>query len=383
MRRKTWWRTAGRASVAALIASAGLCASCTEQPETTQPIRPIRVMRVGDVTEFTGRRFPGRAEAHETAELSFRVPGRLQELPVRIGEVVEAGTVVARLDPRDFEVQVSRRESSLAVARAELALAEEELERVESAFGRAGVSAFEVSRARAARDVRAANVGVMEAELESARDSLSDTTLRAPIAGEITQRFVENFEDVQAKQRLLRIVDDSKIEVRVFVPEQLMVLLPLVEEIRCVFDAHPGVEFVAAISEIGREADEATRTFPITLIMTQHEGARVLPGMTGHAWVSRLNEIREAEQGYILPTAAIGEGADGSRFVWGVEESSGTVRRLPVEVGPLAPGGVRVRGIAPGTLVASAGASFLHEGQRVRLPGEPVDEAGDESGGEG
>lgn len=354
----------------ALTAGVLLCGSCSESVPESDAVRPVRVVRVGDATGFVGRRFPGRAEAHETVDLAFRVAGTLRELPVRIGEAIEVGRVVARLDQRDFQVAVNRREASLAVAQAELALAEEELERVERARAQGGVSEFEVSRSRATRDVRAANVQVMEAELATARDELSDTTLRAPIGGEITQRFVDNFEDVQAKQPVLRIVDDARIEFRVFVPEQLMVLLGDVEEIRCAFDAHPEVEFVAEIEEIGREADEATRTFPITLIMSQREGVRILPGMTGQAWVEKLSADAEVEDGFVLPAAAVGEGADGARFVWVYDESSGTVRRQTVEVGSLATGGIRVRGVEVGSLVASAGASFLREGQRVRLATE-------------
>jgi len=353
-----------------------LCGSCREAAPEPDSIRPVRVVRVGDATGFVGRRFPGRAEAHETVELAFRVSGRLQELPVRIGESIQVGRVVAQLDQRDFQVAVSRREASLAVAQAELALAEEELERVQRAFRQGGVSELEVSRSTATRNVRAANVQAMEAELATARDELKDTTLRAPIGGEITQRFVENFEDVRAKQPVLRIVDDARIEFRVFVPEQLMVLLGDVEEIRCAFDAHPDVEFAATILEIGREADEATRTFPITLIMSQREDVRILPGMTGQAWVAKLNVDAVVEDGFVLPAASVGEGADGTRFVWVFDQASGSVRRQTVEVGSLTTGGVRVRGVEVGSLVASAGASFLREGQRVRLASEMTGSTG-------
>ena len=82
-------------------------------------------MVVGDIAGFSGRQFPGRAEAIQHADLSFRVGGTLMALPVRVGMEVEAGQVVARLDPRDFEVRVRGAEAALARAAADLARSRE------------------------------------------------------------------------------------------------------------------------------------------------------------------------------------------------------------------------------------------------------------------
>lgn len=342
---------------------------CGDGREPVEQVRPIRAVTVGDVSVFRGRQFPGRAEALQFADLSFRVGGTLKRLPSRLGERVEAGAVVAELDPRDFQVRVRGAEASLARARAEMSRAEAELERATDAFDRGAVSEIEMVRVREARNVAAATVEAIEAELQSARDDLTDTTLRAPFGGEISARYIENFEDVQPRQRVLRMVDDSRIRFTVFVPEQFMVLLTAVEEIRCEFDAFPGRELIAEVDEIGREADEITRTFPITLVMDQPEGVRILSGMTGRAWVERIRLPDDLPEEFDLPPSAVVEGADGVRSVWVFDESRGVVVRRPVEVGALSPRGIRVRGIRRGEVVATAGAAFLREGQRVRLLG--------------
>jgi RND family efflux transporter MFP subunit len=171
---------------------------------------------------------------------------------------------------------------------------------------------------------------------------------------------------VQAKQPVLRILDDSQIEMRVDIPEQMVTLEPRVQEIRCTFDAFPGIGVTATIKERGNEADPITRTYPVTLIMDQPPGVRVLPGMTGEAWaILRRTEEDDTER-FEVPLDSVGEDAEGERFVWVVDETSGKVARRPVEVLRLTEAGVLVRGLERGELIATAGAAFLHEGQRVR-----------------
>ena len=375
-------RIARRAGAAALVLGAALIASCDRAPtvEQAEVIRPVRSIRVGESSPFTGREFPGRAEPRQFADLSFRVPGSLRELPMRVGQTVAAGEVVAQLDRRDFEVRVRAAEASLARAKADLARSELELSRFDEGFNRGAVSEIELVRVREARNIASATVDAIEAELQSARDDLADTTLTAPFGGEVTARYVEVYEDVPAKRRVVRIVDDSRIRFTVYVPEQLMTMIGAVREIRCEFDAFPGRQIVAEIDEIGREADAITRTFPVTLIMPQPEGARILAGMTGRAWVEKLDAPGEGVDEFDLPPSAIGANSDGEPFVWVVDESRMVVTRRVVRVGALTPSGVRVHGVKRGEVIATAGASFLREGQRVRPVQMPAPAAGETAG---
>jgi RND family efflux transporter MFP subunit len=344
-----------------------LCSSCSEEPPREEQVRPVRAIRLGDASEFSGRQFPGRAVAVSQADMSFRVPGTLMSLPARIGDQVTEGEVIARLDPRDFEVRVRGGEAAVARAQSELARAREEFGRATTAFERGAVTEIEIVRFREAMNIAAATVEAIEADLQSARDGLADTSLRAPFDGEIVARFVENFQDVQARQPVLRIVDDRRINFTVYIPESMITVLPYVEEIRCEFESFPGREIVAEIDEVGREADPITRTFPVTLIMTQPEGVRILAGMSGRAWVSRVRATENDPDWFDIPPSAVIEDATGARFVWLVDPSSGMVRQRAVTTGALSPAGLAVRGLKKGEVVATGGASFLREGQQVRL----------------
>lgn len=356
-----------RVLVAGAVAVGGCLVSCAEREEAADVVRPVRAMKIGDVGAFTARQFPGRAVAVRHADLSFRVSGTLMMMPARIGGKVQEGEIIARLDPRDFEVRVRGGEAALARAESDRARATEELTRATTAFERGGVSEIELVRVREALNVAAATVQGIEADLQSARDDLADTNLRAPFSGEIAARYVENFEDVQARQPVLRILDDDQINFTVFVPESMISMLPYVEEVRCEFDAFPGVELVATVDEIGRESDDVTRTFPVTVVMDQPEGLRILAGMTGRAWVARMREVEVDADTFDVPPSAVVEGVGGERFVWVVDPGSGFVSKRRVEVDRITPSGMRVTGLEVGDVVAIAGAAFLREGQRVRV----------------
>lgn len=359
--------------MAGLLLATGLTA-CRESDVAPEAVRPVRVVRVGDLSEFRGRQFPGRAEPVQFVDLSFRVSGTLQTLPARVGQAVQEGEVIARVDERDFRVRVTAAEAGLARAEAELARADEEFARMNVAFERGAASEMEIVRTREARNIAAANVKTLQADLQATRDALADTSLRAPFSGEISARFTENFEDIQARQPVLRIVDNSRIRFTVNIPEQLMAHISAVDEVLCEFEAFPGQELVAKVDELQREADPVTRTFPITLVMDQPANGRILAGMSGRAWVSRMRSDPVEDGVFDLPPSAVRQASGEESFVWVIDGASGVVSRRAVEVGQISPGGVRVRGVEPGDLVATAGAAFLREGQRVRVlnPSEPT-----------
>ena len=82
---------------ALLIGAALVLSGCELEPPAKELVRPVRAMKVGDVVELQGRNFPGRAKATQEVDLSFRVAGPLIALPVKVGDKVKEGDLVAAL----------------------------------------------------------------------------------------------------------------------------------------------------------------------------------------------------------------------------------------------------------------------------------------------
>lgn len=347
-----------------------LSACESEMSESEDVVRSVRVARVGDPEALKGRVFPGRARATQEVELSFRVKGPLIALPIVIGDRVQEGDLLARIDPRDFEVQLRNAEGQLQRAKANLERADSEYQRLLGVQNKNPelVSEVAVERAREAFELGKADTAALEATVDAARDALDYTYLKAPYHGTIVARYAENFEFVMARQPVLRLLDTDRVEFLFSVPETLISLIHHVQNVRVRFDAFPDLEIPAEIKEIGTEASQTTRTYPITLIMDQPEGAQILPGMAGKA----LGDAQIPGQGerldLVVPNSAIFSPAAGeASFVWVIDPGSDTVSRREVELGSLVSAGIIIQsGLNPGELVATAGVHFLEEGQTVR-----------------
>ena len=83
--------------------------------EILRPVRSQQVYATGGTRERT---FSGVARAGRETDLSFRVPGRIEELRVKVGDAVRAGQLIARLEPRDFEIAQRQAEANLAQSQA-------------------------------------------------------------------------------------------------------------------------------------------------------------------------------------------------------------------------------------------------------------------------
>ena len=338
--------------------AAFLAVACAEEPPP-EPIRPVRTMVVADAEGFQKRWWPGRAKATLEVDLGFEVTGQLEERSVDVGDFVERGRVMAQLDPRDYQNTLLRSQAERDRARAYY-------ERVAEAAKTGAVSKQELDDARA-------RFNQADAQVQIRQKAVDDTRIVAPFDGVVAQNYVDNFQNVRAKQPVIRFLDVSKIEMVINIPEDRINLSRYVLELVVRFDALPGVEIPAQIKEIGSEASQATRTYPVTLIMDPAlHGAQVRPGMAGEATASRI-EIPDdlQEKGIEVPESALFS-PDGSEsqqsFVWIIDEETQTVSRkavTPVRV--TLRGGMLVRGLDPGQRIATAGVSYLREGQQVRV----------------
>lgn len=354
-----------------LLGLAVLLSGCqTSEPPAEVVIRPIRAMKVGNLEALEQRSFPGRAQAAQEVDLSFRIEGPLIARPVRVGNEVETGDLIARIDPRDFEVRLRTAEANLRRAVASKEQAERDYERNLNIQRQdpGAISQAAIERAKEALDLAKADIAALEASVDAAKDALDYTYLRAPFEGTVVATYVENFEFVQPRQRIVRLLDKARIKFVVNIPETMISSVPYAHDIYVEFDTFPGVRIPAEVIEIGTEASETTRTFPVTLIMDQPEGVRILPGMAGRA-SGKVRQRGDAEQPEIVipVTATFSPESDGKSYVWVIDESDNTVSRREVTIQAARSSGMVVnQGLEPGEMIATAGVHFLTEGQQIR-----------------
>jgi RND family efflux transporter MFP subunit len=355
-----------------LLTAALLLSGCgTEAPDQEPSIRPVRVTVVGDFDALERRSFPGRAQATQEVELSFRVQGPLIGLPVKIGDKVQQGDLVARIDPRDFEVQLRNADGQLQRTNANLDRASSEYKRLQGIRRKDPqlVSEVQLERAREAFELASADTNALQATVDAASDELADTWLKAPFDGTIVSRYVENFEYIQSQQPVLRLLDSHRIEFLFSVPETMISMVGGVTNMRVRFDAFPDLELPAELYELGTEASAITRTYPVTVIMDQPEGVQILPGMAGRVTGTGHDSSENgAPANFLLPVTAVFSAGTGQQsYVWVIDANTQTVSRREVELGSLLNHGMEIlSGLTAGDMIATAGVNFLQEGQQVR-----------------
>ncbi len=325
-------------------------------PEPPPVERPVKVVTVGAATTAGPRSFPGRVAAINQVDLAFRVGGPLIELPALAGDLVKRGQLLARIDPRDFRLAIN-------AAQARYDRTNADFERFAALYEKDAVSKAQLDQARAARDVA-------DAALDDALAALDDTRLRAPFAALVGERFVENFQDVRAKERIMSLVDVGEVKVEVDIPEtQVATYRGRSGRLTAMFDVAPEREFDLSILEVAAQADPTTQTYRITLKMPQPEGINVLPGMTAN--VTHYRPMLD-DAGIRVPAISVFADSAGNSHVWVVDPSDRTVHRRQVTTGDLA-GDSEVwieEGLDVGEMIAAAAVTLLREGMRVR----PVDE---------
>lgn len=401
-----------------------LVSGCAEPEASTEPVRPVRTLTIGDVSGIRGREFPGRAAAKDEVDLSFQVAGPLISLPIDVGSQVKQGDVIATIDPRDFQAALASAEANLERERVNLVTMQtgarpEEIEQLKADVEEAEAthleavaeydrykqllekkaatrSDYDIALARRDRtaaqlkvtqeelkigmtgarpediDAKQAEIRALEAAVAAAKNQLDYSVLKAPFDGEVAARYVDNFQSIQAKEPVVRLLDLSRIEVTVQIPESVIPLVPLVKQVSCHFDVFGDREFVGRVTKIGSEASQTTRTYPVTVEIEQQDDIRILPGMAVTVR-GKLDEGENAAVGEpVLPPSALFSTQEGQQsYVWVVEEPGMTVSRREVKIGELTPVGLSVlEGLQRGDRVVTAGVHSLRENQQVTILGE-------------
>ncbi len=340
------------------------------QEESAEVIRPIKAMKIGSAKEIAGKKFPGVARATQEVDLSFRVSGTLKEMPVKVGQEVRVGDVLAVLDKRDFEVELANAEAGLANSKAQLSNAKIEYDRViriqETDPG--AVSKSSIDSRKATYDQAKASYASSLSLLNAAQDRLSYATLKAPFDGVVVQRYVENFQDVSSNSSVFRVVDMSKIEMDINIPENLISNLPYVRNPRVRFDAFADIVIPATIKEVSNEASQSTRTYQVRLQMTPPEGVDILPGMSGYATGDVVHPGQDKFQ-IVIPLSSVFSSPDSkTTYVWLYNTELQTVTKQPVNKGAILDQGISIiEGLKAGDWIATAGVHYITEGQKVRL----------------
>ncbi|HWR53587.1 MAG TPA: efflux RND transporter periplasmic adaptor subunit [Bryobacteraceae bacterium] len=400
--------------IAAISAAAMYgCTGSKANTPAVQPV-PVEVVKVSFEDQPRTVTASGSVLALEQAVAAFETPGRVLRIHAQLGDAVRRGQLLALLDPEEYAIhermadaqnaaaqagaemarngarqeEIDAARAAMSQAEAADALARAEYGRIEFLFSRKSVTASDMDRARAERDMAAqrlaegraklsaletglrreekdrafAAAGAAEAQAHLARKKRGDAVLRSPLNGFIARKDIELGQVIGAGAPAYFVVSLNPVKVRAGLPESAVGLLKRGMQAEITASA-AGKTFRGQVEYIGVAADPATRLFPVE-ITAANPAAELKPGMV--AQVSIGTGARESV--LAVPSDAVVRSPEGIPSVFILDAASGKVFLRRVDTGEMLDGRIRIRsGLNGGEAVVVAGQNSVSDGALVRV----------------
>jgi RND family efflux transporter MFP subunit len=345
----------------------------TPQVETEPELRPVRTLLLKAVDVSQALEFTAVVDALNRADLAFKISGNLTHFLVKQGDKVNKGDVIAKLDDTDLKIYVAEAQAHFDTAMADLT-------RAKNLVKTNYISASEFDQIRT-------KAQSAKAQLASANNNLDYSTLRASFDGVIAKVYSKNYQEINAKEPIVRLHDLSEIQLIVNIPESIMIHLKKNAAqgvVSATFNSIEDHNFPLQFSEVATLADEHSKTYEVIFTMKALDGYAILPGMTAlvHAQVAREHSENQVYPSFYLPSHTVLKDSLGN-YVYVVKEHKtgvGKIFRKPVVIGNITAQGIEVftsftseelsgssAGLQSGDHVITAGMSKVSAGSLVKF----------------
>ena len=334
---------------------------------STNPVERAAFVRTEIVQPQDGQAsltLTGEVQARYRADLSFRVSGRVLERLVDVGAHVNAGELLARLDPAEQQADFDAATAAVAAAEAQLRVAQATFDRQTSLISSGFTTRVAYDQAQEQLRTAQSTLESAKAELGRSREALGDTELRARTAGVITARNLEVGQVVQATQSVFTLAQDGERDAVFDVPESLFFADVDNGHVSLALVSGSDVTATGYVREISPAVDPKSTTVRVKVAIQNPPPAMTLgSAIAGTAGTKPATEIT-------VPWTALM--ATGSRpAVWIVDPRTSTASLKPVTVGAYEAGAVLIKeGLEAEDRVVIDGGKLLSSGQPVTFAGD-------------
>ncbi|RWL48396.1 MAG: efflux RND transporter periplasmic adaptor subunit [Mesorhizobium sp.] len=346
-------------------AGAAISASGCQKQQAAEKKLPVLVttqtVALADYAPRTS--LTGVIAARTLNNLSFRVGGRVAERLVDVGQHVDQGAVLARIDPQEQQSDLRSAQADLDAAQAQLTQAAATYQRQKTLLSQGFTTRRDFDSADQGLKVAQGSVDAAQSALSNAKENLSYTELKAGAAGVITARQVEAGQVVQAAQTVFTIAEDGDRDAVFNVHETLVVQTPPSPAVTITLLSDPQVRATGKVREISPAIDTQSGSIRVKVGIPDTPAGMPL----GAAVIGTVSA--KPVKAILLPWQALTSTA-GKPAVWIVDPSSKAVSTAPVEVLAFDSGVVAVdKGLQEGQSVVTAGGQLLSPGQTVEVAG--------------
>jgi RND family efflux transporter MFP subunit len=346
--------------IAVLGAAAVVTLSLRAPAAVSDPRQEPPIVRLATAARVTGseRGFTGVIAVRVQSNLGFRVAGKIVERLVNVGQAVEAGQPLMRIDETDLRLALTAKRNAVTAARASVVQLDADERRSAKLVSDGWVSRLRYEQAKAASDTAKAQLAAAEAEARVAENEATYSVLVADADGTVVETLGEPGQVVSAGQTVVRIAEAGPREAVVALPETIRPAIGSVAE-ASVYGSD-GRRYTAHLRQLSDSADTQTRTYEARYVLDGEAAAAPL----GATVTIRL--VNQASQPEVeVPLGAVLD--NGQRTgVWVLDGATSTVRFRPVKLVRVTSETAVISGPSSGDPVVSLGAHLLQEGARVR-----------------
>ena len=350
--------------IIAIVVATGLFASACNGPSAAKASTPAESERlVVAVATAHQRDMIRTAQAQgalfpkEKAVIASEVMGALAQVYADMGDHVKAGQVMARIDPREYQLRLDAAQASLEQVQARLANANANYQRMSELNRQHLIAAQQYDQTQAEMRVAQADANAAENQLGIAKKKLNDTYIRAPFAGWVQKRTVALGEHVGEGMPLYELIATDPIKLRAPIPERFVPMAKLGIHLDLTIDARPDKIFHGSVTRIAPALDDNSRTLLVEAEVPNPEGI-LKPGYFAHVTMNLGHD-----RALFIPTSAVLRYAGIARvFVY----ESGAVRSREVTTGTTEGDQIEViTGLKPGEKVVISDVDRLADGTTV------------------
>ena len=301
----------------------------------------------------------GDVQARVRTELAFRVSGRITERLVDVGAHVNAGDVLARIDPAEQQADLDAATAAVAAAQSQVRVTSAAFERQKALMANGFTTRASFDQAQEAVRTAEGSLQNAVALLGRAKDALGYTELRSTAAGVITARNLEAGQVAQAAQSAFTLAEDGDRDAVFDIDESILFHEPESDTASLVLLSDASVVAQGHLREVSPTIDPKTATVRVKVAIDNPPPAMTLGSAV--AGTARWKPVKRV----MLPWSALTMAA-ATPAVWLVDPANNTVSLRPVAIDQYESGTVVLRsGLAPGDRVVIEGGKLLSPGQVV------------------
>jgi len=345
--------------------------SNSQRPPVAVEVDGVRYGPIKEIRQFTGSVYPDYQYA-----VAPKVAGRILQIRKRIGDWVQKGEIIARIDDAEYQQAVLEAEASLKIAQASLteaqsqfALAGQDLERVRSLQEKGIASPAELDAAVTNYDAQQSRLKLAQAQVEqkqaalkSARIRLNYTVLVATEPGYIGERFVDEGTLLAPNAPVLSVIGIDTVIVRTTIIERDYGRIQTGQPAQVSVDAFPSKSFTGRVARIAPMLQQESRMAQME-VEVANDSLILKPGMFAQVDVV----LAERDSAQIVPSQAV-VNREGQKGVFVVDQENSTARYIPVQEGIVSPEKTEILSPQLAGLVVTLGQHLLADGSPVILP---------------